>query len=238
MPQRRAAINLERVTGQVLDAMSLDAFITNAKVAVLAPNNECRLSPCQQTLACVGGRWLPFVNVPSPRKVQQMKTRSSIRVAMAVALAAALSAALVPTQALAFDENSTAAVNVDAKGIGLQGHDPVAYFTVGAPTLGKPEFKSSHASVTYQFASAANRDLFKANPAKYAPQYGGFCAMGVAYEKKFDGDPKAWHVVDNKLYVNVNKDILKQWLVDVPGNNKKADSNWPELRNKTPKSLM
>jgi YHS domain-containing protein len=156
---------------------------------------------------------------------------------LAITTAIALCGALVPLASHAYDENSTAAVNVDAKGIGLKGHDPVAYFTVGAPTAGKAEYTARHDGVTYQFASAANRDTFKAAPAKYAPQFGGFCAMGVALEKKLDGDPAAWTVAEGKLYVNVNKDVQKKYLEDVTGNNKKAEANWPQLRSKTPKSL-
>ncbi len=156
---------------------------------------------------------------------------------LAITTAIALCGALVPLASHAYDEHSTAAVNVDAKGIGLKGHDPVAYFTVGAPTAGKAEYTARHDGVTYQFASAANRDTFKAAPAKYAPQFGGFCAMGVALEKKLDGDPTAWTVADGKLYVNVNKDVQKKYLEDVTGNNKKAEANWPQLRGKTPKSL-
>ena len=166
-----------------------------------------------------------------------MNTKTLRASLLPVTTATALGAALAPIAAHAYDENSTAAVNVDAKGVGLKGHDPVAYFTAGAPTAGKAEFNAAHAGVTYHFASAANRDAFKAEPAKYAPQYGGFCAMGVALEKKLDGDPNAWRIHDGKLYLNVSKDVQKKWLEDVPGNNKKADGYWPEIRNKTPKSL-
>jgi len=162
------------------------------------------------------------------------KLRASL---LAITAAIALGAAFVPLAAQAYDENSASAVNVDAKGIGLRGHDPVAYFGVGAPTTGKAEFTAKHRGVTYQFATAANRDAFKAAPAKYAPQFGGFCAMGVALEKKLDGDPAAWTIADGKLYLNVNKDVEKKYREDVAGNNKKAEANWPGLRNKTPKSL-
>jgi YHS domain-containing protein len=156
---------------------------------------------------------------------------------LAFATAIALGGALVPLAAHAYDENSTAAINVDAKGVGLKGHDPVAYFTVSAPTAGRAEFSAAHAGVTYLFASAANRDAFKANPARYAPQFGGFCAMGVALEKKLDGDPTAWTIANDKLYLNVNKDVQKKYLEDVAGNNKKAEANWPQIKGKTPKSL-
>lgn len=156
---------------------------------------------------------------------------------LALTTALALGAGIVPLASHAYDENSAAAINVDAKGIGLKGHDPVAYFTVGAPTAGRAEFSARHDGVTYLFASAANRDTFKASPARFAPQYGGFCAMGVALEKKLDGDPNAWTIANDKLYLNVNKDVQKKYLEDVAGNNKKADVNWPQIRNKTPKSL-
>lgn len=145
--------------------------------------------------------------------------------------------AYLPLPAQAQDQNSTAAVNVDTAGVGLHGYDPVAYFTVKQPTLGKAMYTHSFEGATYRFASKENLEKFKANPAMYAPQFGGFCAMGVALEKKLDGDPQAWRVVDNKLYLNVNKDIQKKWLEDVPGNIAKAGKTWPEIKNKAPKDL-
>ena len=157
--------------------------------------------------------------------------------AIGFAVAATFGAALVPATSHAYDENSASAVNVDPQGIGLRGHDPVAYFTVGAPTLGNGAFTAKHNGVTYQFANAANRTAFQADPAKYAPQFGGFCAMGVVLERKLDGDPDAWHIADGKLYLNVNKDVQKKWMLDVSGNNKKAEQIWPSIRSKTPKSL-
>lgn len=167
-----------------------------------------------------------------------MNTRPSRRSLLTLAVAiAALASAAVPMQCFAYDEASKSAVNIDSKGVGLRGYDPVAYFTAGAPTEGRAEFSASHAGVTYLFASAANRDMFKANPVKYAPQYGGFCAMGAALEKKLDGDPAAWYISNDKLYLNVNRNVQKKWLEDVPGNNRKADEVWPRIRDKTPKSL-
>jgi hypothetical protein len=145
--------------------------------------------------------------------------------------------ALAPQQALAYDPQSTSALNVDATGMALKGHDPVAYFTAGEPTLGKVEFTATHLGAIYRFASAANRDAFKAQADKYAPQFGGFCAMGVALEKKLDGDPTAWRVVDGKLYLNVSKVVQQKWLQDVPGHVKTAEGNWPNIKNKAPKDL-
>ncbi|MBR0693572.1 YHS domain-containing (seleno)protein [Bradyrhizobium lablabi] len=138
----------------------------------------------------------------------------------------------------AFDEMSNSVHNVDAKGVGLHGYDPVAYFTVGKPTVGSEKFEATYDSVRYRFANNENREAFVKDPAKYVPAYGGFCAMGTANGKKFDGDPNYWKIVDGKLYVNVNADVDKAWKGDVPGNITKADQNWPEIKNKTPKDLM
>lgn len=128
-----------------------------------------------------------------------------------------------------------AAYNVDRDGIGLKGYDPVAYFTEGAPVKGKPAFAATHDGVTYRFASAEHRQQFQAEPAKYLPQYGGYCAMGVAMGKKLPIDAEAFRVVDGKLYLNVNKSVQRDWLKDVPGNIAKADAAWPALKS-TPAS--
>lgn len=156
---------------------------------------------------------------------------------VALLCAATLAIAITPTAAMAYDENSTAAVNIDAKNVALKGFDPVSYFDGSAPQQGKPAFTATHDGATYHFASAANRDKFKAQPAKYAPQFGGFCAMGVALGKKLDVDPQAYRVVNDKLYLNVNKDVQKRWLDDVPGNIASAEKGWPVLKDKVPKGL-
>ncbi|MFZ6799059.1 YHS domain-containing (seleno)protein [Undibacterium sp. Di24W] len=152
-------------------------------------------------------------------------------------LAAFAVSAGTPLTAQAQDQNSSAAVNLDTQGVALHGYDPVAYFTVKAPTLGKAAYTHTFEGATYRFASKENLEKFKAHPAQYAPQFGGFCAMGVVLEKKLDGDPEAWRVVDGKLYLNVNKDIQKKWLEDVPGHIFKAVKTWPEIKNKAPKDL-
>ena len=167
-----------------------------------------------------------------------MNASSVSRRALLSALVAssALFAAL-PQTAFAYDETSTFELNVDAQGVAIKGHDPVAYFNAGKPTKGQANFSASHRGATYWFASATNRDAFKANPDKFAPQFGGFCAMGVALDKKLDGDPTAWKIVDGKLYLNVNKDVQKKWLEDVPGNLTKANGNWAGIQHKAPKDL-
>jgi YHS domain-containing protein len=115
-------------------------------------------------------------------------------------------------------------------GLGIKGYDPVAYFTDGKAVQGKKEFAFEWKGVTWQFASAEHRDSFKADPEKYAPQYGAYCSWGVAQGKLFDVDPvNAWKIVDGKLYMNFNSDIEAAWEKDIPGFISKADRNWPGL---------
>lgn len=127
--------------------------------------------------------------------------------------------------------------NADANDVALHGHDPVSYFKAGAPARGKADMTVVHEGVIYRFASAANRDAFRQDPERYAPQFGGFCAMGTAMGLKLDVDPQAWRVVDGKLYLNLNKDVQKKWLSDVPGHLSQANAKWPEIKDKDPKSL-
>lgn len=164
-------------------------------------------------------------------------THFARRTLLAALIGSAALLTLVPQAAFAYDEASTSVLNLDKQGIAVKGYDPVAYFSESAALLGSSSFTATHQGATYQFASAANRDAFKANPDAYAPAYGGFCAMGVALDKKLDGDPQAWRVVDGKLYLNVNKDVQLHWLKDVPGNLKTAEAKWPQIRNKAPKDL-
>ena len=147
----------------------------------------------------------------------------------------AIGAAAFTGIAHGFDEASKSDVNVDAKGVALRGYDPVSYQTGAKPVLGTQSFTATHDGATYQFASASNRDAFRANPARYAPAYGGFCAMGVAMGRKLDGDPTLYRVVDNKLFLNVNQAVQARWVQDIPGNVLKAQAEWPALRGKTPR---
>jgi len=124
-------------------------------------------------------------------------------------------------------------INVTENDVAISGYDAVAYFTDSEPTKGKAKFTATHEGAIYQFASKGNRDLFKADPEKYAPQYGGFCAFGVTKNRKFAADPEAWRVVDGKLYLNLNKNVQKIWLEDVPGNIEQAEEIWPEIQGST-----
>jgi YHS domain-containing protein len=115
-------------------------------------------------------------------------------------------------------------------GTAIEGYDPVAYFEEGRPVEGDSDYTHEWMGATWYFASAANRDLFAADPQKYAPQYGGYCAWAVSQGYTAEIDPQAWTVVDDKLYLNYSLDVRKQWQQDVPGNITKADGNWPGIR--------
>jgi YHS domain-containing protein len=117
-------------------------------------------------------------------------------------------------------------------GVAIRGYDPVAYFQAGKPVKGSHEFKFEHQGSTFHFSSQANRDAFVANPSRYAPQYNGFCAFGMASGYKAATDPNAFTVVNDKLYLNYNADVQKQWSTE-PGHVKKADSKWPEASRQT-----
>ncbi|WP_439135202.1 YHS domain-containing (seleno)protein [Pseudomaricurvus sp.] len=117
-------------------------------------------------------------------------------------------------------------VNTGANDVAIHGYDPVAYFTQSKPVQGSVQFTATHEGAIYRFSTAENRDLFKSNTDKYAPQFGGYCAMGVALNKKLDVDPAAYYIEDNKLYLNLNKAVQKKWLTDVPGHLKTAYRVW------------
>ena len=113
----------------------------------------------------------------------------------------------------------------------LAGHDAVAYFTENKPVRGSAEYTASYQGAIYRFSSAENRDAFRADPAKYAPAYGGYCALGTSFGKKFPVDGKAFRVVDGQLYVNKDLNVYQTWKKDISGNVVKADRNWPGIKN-------
>lgn len=151
--------------------------------------------------------------------------------------AATLAAVAAPQLAFAYDDKSSSHLNLDAQGLALKGYDPVSYFSAAGPLQGKAALSERHEGAKYLFANAANRDAFKANPAKYAPAFGGFCAMGAVMDKKLDIDPQLWRVVDGKLYLNVHKPAQARWLEDIPGNIDKGEKNWSRIKDKVPSTL-
>ena len=115
-------------------------------------------------------------------------------------------------------------------GIAIQGYDPVAYFTEGQAIKGSVEFSYDWLGSTWQFASAEHRDRFAADPVKYAPQYGGYCASGMAGGQTSSADPKAWRIVDGKLYLMSSPGMFSSWADDAPEEIKKADAHWELLK--------
>ncbi|TDF35562.1 YHS domain-containing protein [Alteromonadaceae bacterium M269] len=124
---------------------------------------------------------------------------------------------------------------VNTKGFGnsaaIKGYDTVAYFTQSKAVKGSDEFTTQWHGATWQFSSQANLDLFKGNPEKYAPQYGGYCAWAMA-----DGDgrtagidPDVWHIHEGKLYLNYNRNVQKEWLSTKLADIKVADRNYPNV---------
>jgi YHS domain-containing protein len=108
-----------------------------------------------------------------------------------------------------------------------QGYDVVSYFEDGKPVKGSAKFVVTHQGAEFRFASAAHRDAFKADPAKYAPQYGGYCAWAVAQGYHAKGDARFWKIENGKLYLNYNAKVQSDWEKDRTGFIAKADQQWP-----------
>lgn len=112
--------------------------------------------------------------------------------------------------------------------VAVGGYDAVSYFTGdGSPVMGSAEFAVRHGNAVYHFANAENAAKFRADPAHYAPQYGGHCAWAMARGYLAPGDPLQYRLVDGKLYLNFNAEVKAKWLQDIPGFIASAEKNWP-----------
>lgn len=152
-----------------------------------------------------------------------MISRTTAAVIAALALVAPLSIG-----AVAHAEKSpvyTGRLNSLAAG----GKDVVAYFKQGQPVAGSKSFTTEYQGATWRFASQENLDAFKASPAAYAPQYGGYCAWAVSQGYTAPGSPDHWTIRGGKLYLNYNGKVQKDWLKDPDGFIRKADVNWPSV---------
>lgn len=144
------------------------------------------------------------------------------------AIAAALAIALVAPVGMA--DSSTKGVNVDSAGVAIKGYDTVAYFTNGRAIKGDPEFVFDWNSAQWRFASAAHRDMFSANPERYAPRFGGHCSMGLTKGRLVSADPEAWTIIDGKLYLYFSKEGREKFRQNTPENIRKAEANWDKAR--------
>ncbi|MEQ9518417.1 MAG: YHS domain-containing (seleno)protein [Parvibaculum sp.] len=145
---------------------------------------------------------------------------TSIKNIFAVAIAAFV---LLGTQIARAEDNANYTV-------GVAGYDLVSYQTNEKPLRGNGHHTVAHEGVTYLFSTAANRETFLADPAKYLPAYGGHCAFAASLGKKFFGDPEVWRVVDGRLYLNLDTKIQDRWLADVDGMIKAADAAWENIK--------
>lgn len=131
--------------------------------------------------------------------------------------------------AIALPSAAAAQVMNLENGVAIQGYDPVAYFEVGAATKGDPAIETVWNGAIWRFASEANRDAFLADPERYAPAYGGFCAYGTAHGYLVEIDPEAWAIHDGTLYLNYDRSIRDEWLAKTETFITLANRKWPEL---------
>jgi len=113
--------------------------------------------------------------------------------------------------------------------VAVSGYDPVAYFTQSQPVRGSAQHRITHQGYEYRFANAENLAAFRANPARYTPQFGGYCAWAVAQGYTAPGNPNNWRIVDGKLYLNYNDEIQQRWERDIPGFIRNGNANWPSV---------
>jgi hypothetical protein len=135
----------------------------------------------------------------------------------------------LPPDVVAGEGAALAAGKGAADRLAIKGYDPVAYFTEGRPVEGSSEFEEVWNGARWRFATASHRDLFRADPDRYAPQYAGYCAFGVAQGLKLEIDPNSWTIVDGKLHLNYDRKTRDKWRKDQVANVEKADHVWPTL---------
>jgi YHS domain-containing protein len=119
--------------------------------------------------------------------------------------------------------------NLDKAGLAIQGYDPVAFFTQGKPVLGQAQFESTYKGARYRFASTEDKAMFDANPTKYEPQFGGYCAYAVSEGHTAPVKIEAFMIVNGRLLMQYDLDVKKTFEKDPQGRLQKADNNWPGI---------
>ncbi len=165
------------------------------------------------------------MNSDSQRLTSRMNTQYTIRKFLRFALFVVLGFGLS-------GHLHAQAKNLDPSGLALQGYDPVAFFTDQKPVKGDPAITSKVNGVTYHFANAANKAAFDKQPAKYEPQFGGYCAYGVAKGSLVKIEVDAFQIVDGRLLLQYDKGVRDKFNKDAAGNLKTADAKWPTLSKK------
>ncbi len=128
-----------------------------------------------------------------------------------------------------FEATNGYLVNLNDKGVIIEGYDPVAYFTDNKPVKGTEQFNSQYEGATYWFASEEHANLFKQDPKKYAPQYGAFCGYAVSIGKLRPVDPTIYQIEDGRLILQHTQEAYRLFNKDLKGNTQKADNNWPGI---------
>lgn len=126
----------------------------------------------------------------------------------------------------------TAAGKSPVGDLAIKGYDTVAYFQAGKALKGNESFTFQWHNLTWYFQTRDNRDLFETSPVKYAPQYDGYCAWAMTEARKAVTDPEVWKIVNGKLYLNCSMAAYENWSRDIPGNIKKADTNWLKFKSR------
>ncbi len=127
--------------------------------------------------------------------------------------------------------------NLNDKGVILDGYDAVAFFTDNKPVAGDEKYQYNYQGATYYFASREHLDLFKANPEKYRPQFGGWCAYAVSLGRVAPIDVNTFSIVDGRLVIQHNDRAVRGWNKDVAGNLAKADKYWPAVSSRNGKQI-
>ncbi len=157
--------------------------------------------------------------------INMMRRGTKNRLHLAKGLILSFVLMLAHTSASAADPIYTPFLNNDA----MSGYDAISYFQNDEPIKGSEKFKTEYKGANWLFSSEENLQVFKADPEKYAPQYGGYCAYAAAHNQTAKGDPLQYQVSDGKLYLNFNADVRQRWLKDKANFIVQADKYWPAL---------
>ena len=120
-------------------------------------------------------------------------------------------------------------LNVDKKGVAVEGYDVVSYFTENKPMKGRADHAAVYNGAIYHFASEAHREEFEKHPARYAPEYGGYCGYAASIDKLAPVDPEVWQVQDGRLILQYSSKTHRKFNVDLRMSIEQADRNWPGL---------
>lgn len=163
-----------------------------------------------------------------PLKTSPMRC-ALLRIGLTIALALVALSASADQPTTPSPSDAPRLLNVDGDGLALQGYDPVAYFVDGQPASGDPRFESTWEGAVYRFASADHKRLFDADPARYRPDFGGYCAYGASIDKLVSIDPTVFQIEDGRLLLQYDRAAAERFNADARANLDRADANWPGL---------